>query len=92
VGNSIKYLSQQQSDALPHWEFYQGFATFRLLAWCLYHLSHAAVKVGNSIKGLSQGHSDALLHWESNQGFTTFQSLAQHLNKLSLAAASLVAQ
>jgi len=36
VGNSIKCLSQGHSNAL------QSFATFRLLAWHLYQLSHAA--------------------------------------------------
>jgi len=34
VGNSIKCLSQGHSDALPHRELNQGFATFRLLARC----------------------------------------------------------
>jgi len=35
VGNSIKCLSQGQSDALLHQESNQGFKTFWLLAWCL---------------------------------------------------------
>jgi len=44
VGNSIKCLSQGQSDALLHRESNQGFATFRLLAWRLYHLSYPAAR------------------------------------------------
>jgi len=32
VGNSIKCLSQGHSDALPHRQSNQDFATFRLLA------------------------------------------------------------
>jgi len=39
VGNSIKCLYQGHSDALPHRESNQGFATFRLLARRLYQLS-----------------------------------------------------
>jgi len=39
VGNSINCLSQGHSDALLHRESNQGFATFRLLARCLYQLS-----------------------------------------------------
>jgi len=35
-------LSQEHSDALPHRESNQGFATFRLLARRLYELSYAA--------------------------------------------------
>jgi len=42
VGNSIKCLFQAHSDALPHRESKQGFATFRLLARRLHQLSHAA--------------------------------------------------
>jgi len=33
VGNSIKCLTHRHSDALPHRELNQEFATFRLLAW-----------------------------------------------------------
>jgi len=42
MGNSFKCLSQGHSDALPHRELNQGFATFRLLALRLYQLSYAA--------------------------------------------------
>jgi len=42
VRNSIKRLSQGHSDTIPHRESSQGFTTFRFLAWCLYHRSHAA--------------------------------------------------
>jgi len=39
VGNNIKRLSQGHSDALPHRESNQGFATFRLLVrrHCLFN-------------------------------------------------------
>jgi len=38
VGTSIKCLSQGHSEALPHWESNQDFATFLLLARRLYQL------------------------------------------------------
>jgi len=52
VGNSIKCLSQGHSDALPHRESSQGFATFRLLACRLYQLSKALNEIVSTFKCL----------------------------------------
>jgi len=41
MGNSIKCLSQGHSDAIPHRESNQGFATFRLHSPALYQLAVA---------------------------------------------------
>jgi len=50
--NSIKCLSEGHNNALTHQVMNQGFATFRLLAWCLYQLSYTAASDKDDVQTL----------------------------------------